>query len=66
MERPVSCRSSYRYSSLAYLRELPVPALKIDRAFIADLLDEPCSEAIARPMPVDAMLRWLRAQVAVD
>src|ERR687894_1014729 len=96
------------YSSLAYLRELPVHALKIDRAFITDLLVEADSEAIvrsiielarnlgletvaegvedervsqrllglgcdyvqgfafARPMPADAMLRWLRSHVAVD
>jgi EAL domain-containing protein (putative c-di-GMP-specific phosphodiesterase class I) len=94
------------YSSLAYLRELPVHALKIDRSFITHLTSEPDSEAIvrsiielarnlgletvaegvqdesvyqrlmslgcdyvqgfaiARPMPADAMLRWLRADVA--
>ena len=93
------------YSSLAYLRELPVHALKIDRSFITDLIHEPDSEAIvrsiielarnlgletvaegvedervcerltnlgcdyvqgfaiARPMPADAMLRWLRSYV---
>jgi EAL domain-containing protein (putative c-di-GMP-specific phosphodiesterase class I) len=29
------------YSSLAYLAKLPAPALKIDRAFITTMLDEP-------------------------
>ncbi|GIX30731.1 MAG: hypothetical protein KatS3mg124_1203 [Porticoccaceae bacterium] len=36
------------FSSLAYLRRLPVAALKIDRAFVADLDDDPRSERIVQ------------------
>ncbi|MGJ7440985.1 sensor domain-containing protein [Aquipuribacter sp. MA13-6] len=35
------------YSSLAYLRDLPVSALKIDRSFISDLTTHPDAPAIA-------------------
>lgn len=34
------------YSSLAYLRDLPVSELKLDRSFTADLLTDPRTEAI--------------------
>jgi diguanylate cyclase (GGDEF)-like protein len=34
------------YSSLAYLRDLPVTELKLDRSFTADLLTDPRTEAI--------------------
>ncbi|MDR1074781.1 MAG: EAL domain-containing protein [Xanthomonadaceae bacterium] len=34
------------YSSLAYLKRLPITALKIDRAFIGDLIRDPDDEAI--------------------
>jgi diguanylate cyclase (GGDEF)-like protein/PAS domain S-box-containing protein len=36
------------YSSLAYLRRLPVHALKIDRAFVAGLAEDDASEAIVK------------------
>jgi diguanylate cyclase (GGDEF)-like protein len=36
------------HSSLAYLARLPVDELKIDRGFVAEMLDSPRSEAIVR------------------
>jgi EAL domain-containing protein (putative c-di-GMP-specific phosphodiesterase class I) len=52
------------YSSLAYLRELPVHALKIDRSFIMHLLDQPDSEAIVRS--IIELARNLRLETVAE
>ena len=49
------------YSSLAYLRRLPVEALKLDRSFIAPLRHDPRALAIARAVLVLARDLGLRA-----
>ena len=36
------------HASLAYLQRLPVTELKIDRAFVSEMSDDPASEAIVR------------------
>ena len=38
------------YSSLAYLQQLPVSELKIDRSFIIDIDSKPASQQLARTM----------------
>ena len=52
------------YSSLAYLRELPVHALKIDRSFIIRLVDEPDLEAIVRS--IIELARNLRLETVAE
>ncbi|OQW86524.1 MAG: hypothetical protein BWK72_16710 [Rhodoferax ferrireducens] len=38
------------YSSLAYLQQLPVSELKIDRSFVTDLADKPASQQLVKTM----------------
>jgi len=45
-----------RYSSLAYLRQLPVNTLKIDQSFVRDMLDDEEDCAL-----VDGILQMARA-----
>ncbi|MED5252317.1 MAG: EAL domain-containing protein [Pseudomonadota bacterium] len=58
------------YSSLAYFRRLPVQLIKVDRAFVRDMLASEDDRAIvestvflakkfARPMPAEALPQWL-------
>jgi EAL domain-containing protein (putative c-di-GMP-specific phosphodiesterase class I) len=42
------------YSSLAYLKRFPINTLKIDRAFIKDMLDDPQDQAIVNAILVMA------------
>lgn len=66
------------FSSMAYLRDLPLDHLKIDRAFVRDVECDPRSAAICRTMislghglglqviaegvETPGQLQWLRAQ----
>ena len=58
------------YSSLAYFRRLPVQLIKVDRAFVRDMLASEDDRAIvesivflakkfARPGPAEALPQWL-------
>jgi predicted signal transduction protein with EAL and GGDEF domain len=48
------------YSSLSYLQQLPLDTLKLDRAFVADLVDD------ARPRAVVASMVQLAASLGMD
>ena len=38
------------YSSLAHLRELPIDVVKVDRSFVADLVDDPVTLAVTESL----------------
>lgn len=52
------------FSSLSYLKKLPVNKLKIDRAFIQDIVTKPSDEAIVRG--ILAMARQLKIEVVAE
>ena len=52
------------YSSLAYLRKFPIQLLKIDRAFIKDLLRNPEDQAIVKA--IIAMAHTLKIEVIAE
>ena len=52
------------YSSLASLKRLPVTTLKLDRAFVSDLPDDPDDAAITRAVP--SMAKALHMQVVAE
>lgn len=52
------------YSSLAYVKTLPVSTLKIDQSFIREVVDEPSDAAIV--MAVIALARALRIEVVAE
>jgi len=52
------------YSSLAYLRKFPIQLLKIDRAFIKDLLRTPEDQAIVKA--IIAMAHTLKIEVIAE
>lgn len=52
------------YSSLAYLRQLPISAIKIDRTFVRNVISEPADAAIVRG--VIAMAHHLHLKVVAE
>jgi EAL domain-containing protein (putative c-di-GMP-specific phosphodiesterase class I) len=52
------------YSSLSWLRRLPIQALKIDRAFIQHIVDDPADAAIVRA--IIAMAHSLNIRVVAE
>lgn len=52
------------FSSLSYIKQLPVDKIKIDRAFIHDLLSDPDDEAIT--LAIIAMAKSLNLEVVAE
>ncbi|MCU0670379.1 MAG: EAL domain-containing protein [Myxococcota bacterium] len=52
------------YSSLAYLRRLPVDALKVDRSFVRDIVERPDDAALAAS--IVTMARALRLRIVAE
>jgi photoactive yellow protein len=52
------------YSSLAYLKHFPIDSIKLDRAFVADILTDPIDHAIAET--VVALAKKLHLEVIAE